>query len=181
MTIFDMTIDEEKGSRTVKLLYSRIVYELNQIDPRMKFRVTYDDGTFDADFTLPIGVQSYRISRGLQSVIKVKSSRLSVMYRFRWIKEPWSAGAKSFFEEIRRTHPRDLNELYPMHISPDTYWHQRTYNPGDKLDDSTVSEILKWGASLGIPSQNSPFGILEFSPEAVVKIADRVQKSLERR
>jgi hypothetical protein len=103
------------------------------------------------------------------------------MYRIRWIEEPCSDGAKSFFEEIRRTHPRDLNELYPMHVSPDTYWHQKIYNPGDKLDDSTVSEILKWGASLGIPAQNSPFGILEFSPEAVVKIADRVQKSLEKR
>ena len=55
MTNFDMTIDEEKGSRTVKLLYSRIVHELNQIDPRMKFRVTDDDGTFKADFTLPDG------------------------------------------------------------------------------------------------------------------------------
>lgn len=179
MTNFDMTIDEEKGSRTVKLLYSRIVHELNQIDPRMKFRVEDDDGTFQADFTLPISVETYRISRSLQSVIKVKSSRLSVMYRPRWIKEPWSTGAKSFFEEIRRTHPRDLNELYPMHISPDTYWHQIVYS--HRNDDSTVSEILKWGAGLGIPPQNSPFGILEFSPEAVVKIADRVQKSLERR
>lgn len=179
MTNFDMTIDEEKGSRTVKLLYSRIVHELNQIDPRMKFRVEDDDGTFQADFTLPISVETYRISRSLQSVIKVKSSRLSVMYRIRWIKEPWSAGAKSFFDEIRRTHPRDLNELYPMHISPDTYWHQIVYS--HRNDDSTVSEILKWGAGLGIPPQNSPFGILEFSPEAVVKIADRVQKSLERR
>lgn len=174
-----MTIDEEKGSRTVKLLYSRIVHELNQIDPRMKFRVEDDDGTFQADFTLPISVETYRISRSLQSVIKVKSSRLSVMYRPRWIKEPWSTGAKSFFEEIRRTHPRDLNELYPMHISPDTYWHQIVYS--HRNDNSAVSEILKWGASLGIPPQNSPFGILEFSPEAVVKIADRVQKSLERR
>lgn len=179
MTNFDMTIDEEKGSRTVKLLYSRIVHELNQIDPRMKFRVEDDDGTFQADFTLPISVETYRISRSLQSVIKVKSSSLSVMYRIRWIKEPWSAGAKSFFDEIRRTHPRDLNELYPMHISPDTYWHQIVYS--HRNDDSTVSEILKWGAGLGIPPQNSPFGILEFSPEAVVKIADRVQKSLERR
>lgn len=179
MTNFDMTIDEEKGSRTVKLLYSRIVHELNQIDPRMKFRVEDDDGTFQADFTLPISVETYRISRSLQSVIKVKSSRLSVMYRIRWIKEPWSAGAKSFFDEIRRTHPRDLNELYPMHISPDTYWHQIVYS--HRNDNSAVSEILKWGASLGIPPQNSPFGILEFSPEAVVKIADRVQKSLERR
>lgn len=181
MTNFDMTIDEEKGSRTVKLLYSRIVHELNQIDPRMKFSVVDDDGTFKADFTLPIGVPTYRTTGNLQSVIKVKSSRLSVMYRIRWIKEPWSTGAKSFFEEIRRTHPRDLNELYPMHISPTTYWHQNVYNPGNKLDDSTVSEILKWGARLGIPAQNSPFGILEFSPEAVVKIADRVQKSLEMR
>ena len=180
MTNFDMTIDEEKGIRTVKLLYSRIVHELNQIDTRMKFRVEHANGTFKADFTLPISVDTYRISRNLLSVIRVKSSRLSVMYRVRWIKEPWSTGAKSFFEEIRRTHPRDLNELYPMHISPDTYWHQKHYNPGDKLDDSTVSEILKWGAGLGIPPQNSPFGILEFSPEAVVKIADRVQKSLER-
>ena len=178
MNNFDMTIDEEKGSRTVKLLYSRIVYELNQIDPRMKFRVTDDDGTFKADFTLPICVETYRISRTLKSVIKVKSSRLCVMYSIRWIKEPWSTGAKSFFEEIRRTHPRDLNELYPMHVSPNTYWHQNHYNPGTKLDDSTVSEILKWGASLGIPAQNSPFGILEFSPEAVVKIADIVQKSM---
>ena len=176
-----MTIDEEKGSRTVKLLYSRIVHELNQIDPRMKFSVVDDDGTFKADFTLPIGVPTYRTTGNLQSVIKVKSSRLSVMYRIRWIKEPWSTGAKSFFEEIRRTHPRDLNELYPMHISPTTYWHQNVYNPGNKLDDSTVSEILKWGARLGIPAQNSQFGILEFSPEAVVKIADRVQKSLEMR
>lgn len=181
MTNFDMTIDEEKGSRTVKLLYSRIVHELNQIDPRMKFKVEDDDGTFKADFTLPDSVETYRLTRRLQSVIKVKSSRLSVMYRIRWIKEPWSTGAKSFFAEIRRTHPRDLNELYPMHISPNTYWHQKHYNPGDKLDDSAVSEILKWGASLGIPAQNSPFGILEFSPEAVVKIADRVQKSLEKR
>ena len=181
MTNFDMTIDEEKGSRTVKLLYSRIVHELNQIDPRMKFRVEDNDGTFKADFTLPMSVETYRISRSLQSVIKVKSSRLSVMYRIRWIKEPWSAGAKSFFEEIRKTHPRDLNELYPMHISPNTYWHQNHYNPGSPLDDSAVSEILKWGAGLGIPPQNSPFGILEFSPEAVVKIADRVQKSLEKR
>lgn len=181
MTNFDMTIDEEKGSRTVKLLYSRIVHELNQIDPRMKFRVTDDDGTFKADFTLPDSVETYRLTRNLQSVIKVKSSRLCVMYRIRWIKEPWSAGAKSFFEEIRKTHPRDLNELYPMHISPTTYWHQSSYNPGNAIDDSTVSEILKWGASIGIPPQNSPFGILQFSPEAVVKIADRVQKSLERR
>ena len=180
MTNFDMTIDEEKGRRTVKLLYSRIVHELNQIDPRMKFRVEHADGTFKADFLLPIGVQTYRISRSLQSVIKVQSSRLSVMYRDKWIKEPWSTGAKSFFAEIRRTHPRDLNELYPMHVSPaGGYWHQNTYNPGDKIDDSIVSDILKWGASLGIPPQNSPFGILEFSPEAVVKIADRVQKSLE--
>jgi hypothetical protein len=66
-----------------------------------------------------------------------------------------------------------------MHISPARYWHGNNYNPGDKLDDSIVSEILKWGASIGIPPQNSPFGILEFSPEAVVKIADRVQKTLE--
>ena len=109
MTNFDMTIDEDKGSRTVKLLYSRIVHELNQIDPRMKFRVTYDDGTFEADFTLPDSVETYRLTRSLQSVIKVKSSRLSVMYRINWIKEPWKAGVKSFFEEIRRTHPRDLN------------------------------------------------------------------------
>lgn len=181
MTNFDTTIDEEKGSRTVKLLYSRIVHELNQIDPRMKFSVVDDDGTFKADFTLPIGVPTYRTTGNLQSVIKVKSSRLSVMYRIRWIKEPWSTGAKSFFEEIRRTHPRDLNELYPMHISPTTYWHQNVYNPGNTLDDTTVSEILKWGAGLGIPPQNSPFGILQFSPEAVVKIADRVQKSLEMR
>lgn len=180
MNNFDMTIDEEKGIRTVKLLYSRIVHELNQIDPRMKFRVTDYDGTFEADFTLPISAETYRVSRTLQSVIKVKSSRLSVMYRINWIKEPWKAGAKSFFEGIRRTHPRDLNELYPMHISPDTYWHQN-YNPGSALKDYTVSEILKWGASLGIPPQISPFGILEFSPEAVVKIADRVQKSLEKR
>ena len=181
MTNFDMTIDEEKGIRTVKLLYSRIVHELNQIDPRMKFRVTDYDGTFEADFTLPDSVETYRIARSLQSVIKVKSSRLSVMYRIKWIEVPWSAGAKSFFEEIRRTHPRDLNELYLMHVSPNTYWHQKHYNPGDKIDDSTVHEILKWGASLGIPAQNSPFGILEFRPEAVVKIADRVQKSLEMR
>lgn len=180
MTNFDMTIDEEKGSRTVKLLYSRIVHELNQIDPRMKFRVTYDDGTFEADFTLPDNVETYRLTRSLHSVIKVKSSRLSVMYRINWIKEPWKAGAKSFFEEIRRTHPRDLNELYPMHIAPNTYLH-KNYNPGSALNDSIVSEILRWGASLGIPPQNSPFGILEFSPEAVVKIADRVQKSLEMR
>ena len=179
MTNFDMTIDEEKGSRKVKLLYSRIVYELNQIDPRMKFRVTDDDGTFKADFTLPIGVQTYRISHSLQSVIKVKSSRLSVMYRPRWIKEPWSRGAKSFFDEIRRTHPRDLNELYPMHVAPARYWHGNDYNPGDKIDDSIISDILEWGARLGIPPQNSPFGILEFSPEAVVKIADIVQKTLE--
>lgn len=181
MTNFDMTIDEEKGSRTVKLLYSRIVHELNQIDPRMKFRVTDDDGTFKADFTLPDGVETYRLSRKLLSVIKVKSSRLCVMYRVKWIKEPWSTGAKMFLDEIRRTHARDINELYPMHISPDTYWHQNEYNPGVKLDDSTVSEILKWGAGLGIPPQNTPFGILEFSPEAVVKIADRVQKTLETR
>lgn len=181
MTNFDMTIDEEKGSRTVKLLYSRIVHELNQIDPRMKFSVVDNDGTFKADFTLPIGVPTYRTTGHLQSVIKVKSSRLSVMYRITWIKEPWRTGAKSFFEEIRRTHPRDLNELYPMHISPTTYWHQNVYNPGNTLDDSTVSEILKWGAGLGIPAQNSPFGILEFSPEAVVKIADQVQKTLEMR
>jgi hypothetical protein len=181
MNNFDTTIDEEKGSRTVKLLYSRIVHELNQIDPRMKFRVEEDDGTFKADFTLPASVETYRLTRSLQSVIKVKSSRLCAMYRIPWIEEPWKTGAKSFFDEIRRTHPRDLNELYPMHISPDTYWHQNTYNPGNALDDSTVSEILKWGASLGIPAQNSPFGILEFSPEAVVKIADRVQKTLERR
>lgn len=181
MNDFEMTIDEEKGSRTVKLLYSRIVHELNQIDPRMKFSVVDNDGTFKADFTLPMSVETYRLTRNLQSVIKVKSSRLCVMYRPKWIKEPWSTGAKSFFEEIRKTHQRDLNELYPMHISPTTYWHQNTYNPGDTLDDSTVSEILKWGASLGIPPQNSPFGILKFSPEAVVKIADLVQKSLEKR
>lgn len=180
MNEIDTTIDVEKGRRTVKLLYSRIVHELNQIDLRMKFRVDGDDGTFKADFTLPAGVDTYRMSRNFLSVIKVKSSRLCVMYRINWIKEPWRAGAKSFFDEIRRTHPRDLNELYPMHISPNTFWHMNSYNPGDKLDDSTVSEILKWGASLGIPAQNSPFGILEFSPEAVVKIADRVQKTLER-
>ena len=181
MNDFEMTIDEEKGSRTVKLLYSRIVHELNQIDPRMKFSVVDNDGTFKADFTLPMSVETYRLTRNLQSVIKVKSSRLCVMYRPKWIKEPWSTGAKSFFEEIRKTHQRDLNELYPMHISPTTYWHQNTYNPGDTLDDSTVSEILKWGAGLGIPAQNSPFGILKFSPEAVVKIADRVQELLEKR
>ena len=180
MNNFYMTIDEVKGSRTVNLLYSRIVHELNQIDLRMKFRVTDYDGTFEADFNLPDSVETYRIARSLQSVIKVKSSRLSVMYRIKWIEVPWSAGAKSFFEEIRRTHPRDLNELYLMHVSPNTYLHQN-YNPGSALKDSTVSEILKWGASLGIPPQNSPFGILEFSPEAVVKIADRVQKSLEMR
>lgn len=181
MNDFDTTIDEVKGSRTVNLLYSRIVHELNQIDPRMKFRVRYVDGTFNADFTLPISVETFRLTRNLQSVIKVKSSRLCVMYRPRWIKEPWCNGAKSFFEEIRKTHTRDLNELYPMHISPTTYWHQNDYNPGDTLDASIVSEILKCGAGLGIPPQNSPFGILKFSPEAVVKIADRVQKSLEMR
>lgn len=181
MNSFDQTIDEVKGSRTVKLLYSRVVHELNQIDPRMKFRVEYEDGTFKADFTLPMSVETYRMSRTFESVIKVQSSRLCVMYRPRWIKEPWCNGAKSYFDEIRKTHPRDLNELYPMHISPDTYWHQRTYNPGDETDDKTVSEILKWAASLGIPPQNTPFGILQFSPEAVVKIADRVQKLLEKR
>lgn len=180
MNSFEMTIDEVKGSRTVKLLYSRIVHELNQIDPRMKFRVEFDDGTFKADFTLPMDVETFRLTRNLQSVIKVQSSRLCVMYRPRWIKEPWCDGAKSYFDEIRRTHLRDLNELYPMHISPTTYWHQNTYNPGDTLDSSIVSEILKWGAGLGIPPQNSQFGILEFSPAAVVKIADRVQKTLEK-
>lgn len=181
MNDFDTTIDEVKGSRTVKLLYSRIVHELNQIDPRMKFHVEDNDGTFKADFTLPDSAETYRLTRNLLSVIKVKSSRLCVMYHPKWIKEYWTDGAKSFFDEIRRTHPRDLNELYPMHISPTTYWHQNVYNPGNKLDDDTVSEILKWGASLGIPAQNSPFGILEFSPEAVVKIADQVQKTMERR
>ena len=181
MTNFDMTIDEEKGSRTVKLLYSRIVHELNQIDPRMKFRVYENDGTFKADFTLPDNVETYRLSHTLLSVIQVKSSRLCVMYHPRWIKEPWSTGAKSFFAEIRRTHPRDLNELYPMHVSPNTYWHQKEYNPGDEIDNLTVSEILKWGASLGVPAQNPPFGVLQFSPEAVVKIADRIQKTLERK
>ena len=181
MTNFDMTIDVEKGRRTVKLLYSRIVHELNQIDPRMKFRVEHANGTFKADFTLPDSVETYRMSRNLLSVIRVQSSRLSVMYIDKWIREPWSTGAKSFFEEIRRTHPRDLNELYPMHISPTTYWHMNNYSPGNSLDDSAVSEILKWGARIGIPAQNSPFVILEFSPEAVVKIADRVQKTLEMR
>ena len=175
-----MTIDEEKGSRTVKLLYSRIVHELNQIDPRMKFSVVDNDGTFKADFTLPMSVESFRLTRKLESVIRVKSSRLCMMYRPRLIKEPWSDDAKSFFDVIRKTRPRDLNELYPMHISPTTYWHQNTYNPGDTLDSSIVSEILKWGAGLGIPPQNSPFGILEFSPAAVVKITDRVQKTLEK-
>jgi hypothetical protein len=175
MNDFDTTIDIEKGSRTVKLLYSRIVHELNQIDSRMKFRVEGDDGTFRADFTL---MNTYLMSVKFESIIKIKSSRLSVMYRPRFIKEPWSDDAKRFFDEIRRTHPRDLNELYPMHISPTTYWHMNAYNPGDKLDDKIVSEILKWGASLGIPAQNAPFGILEFSPESVVKIADRVQKTL---
>ena len=181
MNDFDTTIDEVKGSRTVKLLYSHIVHELNRIDPRMKFSVVDNDGTFKADFTLPMSVETYRLTRHLESVIKVKSSRLCVMYRPRWIKEPWCDGAKSFFEEIRKTHSRDLNELYPMHISPTAYWHQNVYNPGNELDDRIVSDILKWGAGLGIPPQNSPFGILEFSPEAVVKIADRVQKSLEKR
>lgn len=181
MNDFDTTIDEVKGGRTVSLLYSRIAHELNQIDPRMKFRVGYVDGTFYADFTLSNDVETIRLTRNLKSVIKVKSSRLCVMYRDKWIKEPWRDGSKSFFNEIRRTHPRDLNELYPMHISPNTYWHQNTYNPGDELDDKTVSEILKWGAGLGIPPQNTPFGILQFSPEAVVKIADRVQNLLEKR
>jgi hypothetical protein len=176
-----MTIDEVKGTRTVNLLYSRIVHELNQIDLRMKFKIEDNDGTFKADFRGPEDMETYRLTRNLESVIKVKSSRLCVMYRINWIKEPWRDGAKSFFDEIRRTHPRVLNELYPMHVSPSTYWHQKVYNPGNELDDSEVSEILEWGASLGIPPQNTPFGILEFSPEAVVKIADRVQKSLERR
>lgn len=180
MTNSDLTIDEVKGTRTVNLLYSRIVHELNQIDPRMKFKVEDYDGTFKADFTLPESVETYRLTRNLQSVIKVKSSRLCVMYRVNWITEPWKAGAKSFFDEIRRTHPRDLNELYPMHVSPTTYWHQNAYNPGNTLDDGAVHEILKWGAALGIPAQNTPFGILEFSPEAVVKIADKVQQTLER-
>jgi hypothetical protein len=147
----------------------------------MKFRVEDDDGTFKADFTLPDGVETYRLSRRLLSVIKVKSSRLCVMYRSSWIKEPWRTGAKSFFDEIRRTHLRDLNELYPMHVSLNTYWHMNVYNPGNTIDDSIISEILKWGASLGIPAQNSAFGVLEFSPEAVVKIADKVQSILEPR
>ena len=177
----ELTIDEVKGNRTVNLLYSRIVHELNQIDPRMKFRIEYADSTFKADFTLPDNIETYRMTRSFRSVIKVKSSRLSVMYRPRWIKEPWSSGSKSFFDEIRRTHPRDLNELYPMHISPNTYWHQNVYNPGSELDDKAVSEILKWGACLGIPAQNQPFGILEFSPEAVVKIADYIQNQLRER
>ena len=174
----EMTIDEVKGSRTINVLYSRIVHELNQIDPRMKFRLEDNDGTFKADFTLPDSVETYRMTHNFRSVIKVKSSRLSVMYRPSWIKEPWKAGAKSFFDEIRRTHPRDLNELYPMHVSPTTYWHQNNYISGKTIYDQTISEILKWGASLGIPPQNTPFGILEFSPEAVVKIADYVQNQL---
>ena len=176
----ELTIEETKSDRRIQLLYSHIVYELNQIDPRMRFRLDGPEGIFKADFTgATVDMQTNRKIANLRTVIRVESSRLRVMYNPNFLKNPLSSGANSFFDEVRRTHIKDLNELYPMHVSQNTYWHTRTYQIGKSWDEQDIEDILEWGSSIGIKAQNTAYGILHFSPKAVIWIADKVQSTLE--
>lgn len=163
-------IDQIKGEKTVDMLMARIVHELNAIDSRFRFYMEARSGRFVADY--------YRLDLipTLKRAIQVESSRLSVMYRVTWIEKPYLPGAQSFFEEIRRTHPVDLNELTPMHIAPNIYWRRNTLKgSNEEAEEVDVSNSL--ANRLGIPLQNTAFGIWEFSPENLSKLGDYMDKS----
>ena len=158
-------IDLIKGEKTVDMLMARIVHELNEIDPRFRFYMESRSGMFVANY--------YHKRDVLSRAIKVGSSRLAVMYSSRWISEPYLAGARSFFEEVRRTHPVDLNELTPMHIAPNLYWRQNSSQ--EDAEEIEISNSL--AIKLGIPLQNTTFGIWKFSPENLKKLGDYMDLS----
>lgn len=165
-------IDRIKGEKTVDMLMARIVHELNAIDPRFRFYLEARSGVFVADYHHITGRVRETLPT-LRRAVKVESGRLAVMYEARWIDEPYLAGARSFFEEIRRTHPVDLNEMKPMHIAPDIYWRR---NSGSREDAEEIDISNSLAIKLGIPLQNTPFGIWEFSPENLKKLGDYIDK-----
>jgi len=171
-------IDQIKCEKTVDLLMARIIHELNAIDPRFKFYMEARSGVFVADYHHITG----RVRQSLPTLrrtVKVESSRLSVMYSPRWISEPYLAGAHSFFEEVRRTHPVDLNELTPMHIAPNIYWRLNSIK-GSQEDAEEIDISNSLAIKLGIPLQNTAFGIWEFSPENLKKLGDYMDMSFEK-
>jgi hypothetical protein len=169
-------IDRIKGEKTVDMLMARIVHELNEIDPRFKFYMEARSGVFVADYHHITGRVRETLPT-LRRAVKVESSRLSVMYEARWIDEPYLAGARSFFEEVRRTHPVDLNEMKPMHIAPDIYWRR---NSGSREDAEEIDTSNYLAIKLGIPLQNTPFGIWEFSPVNLKKLGDYTDMFFEK-
>lgn len=168
-------IDRIKGEKTVDMLMARIVHELNAIDPRFRFCMEARSGRFVADYHHITGRVRETLPT-LRRAVQVESSRLSVMYSPRWISEPYLAGARSFFEEVRRTHPADLNEMKPMHIAPDIYW-RRNSIIGSREDAEEIDTSNSLAIKLGIPLQNTAFGIWEFSPENLKKLGDYMDKS----
>jgi hypothetical protein len=101
------------------------------------------------------------------------------MYSPRWVSEPYLAGARSFFEEVRRTHPLDLNEMTPMHIAPNIYWRRNSITvPQEDAEEIDISNSL--AIKLGIPLQNTPFGIWEFSPENLKKLGNYMDLCFEK-
>jgi hypothetical protein len=169
-------IDRIKGEKTVDMLMARIAHELNAIDPRFRFYMEARSGVFVADYHHITGRVRETLPT-LRRAVKVESSRLSVMYKARWIDEPYLVGARSFFEEVRRTHPVDLNEMKPMHIAPDIYWRR---NSGSREDAEEIDASNSLAIKLGIPLQNTPFGIWEFSPENLKKLGDYIDMSFEK-
>jgi hypothetical protein len=169
-------IDRIKGEKTVDMLMARIAHELNAIDPRFRFYMEARSGVFVADYHHITGRVRETLPT-LRRAVKVESSRLSVMYGPKWISEPYLAGAHSFFEEVRRTHPVDLNEMKPMHIAPDIYWRR---NSGSREDAEEIDISNSLAIKLGIPLQNTAFGIWEFSQENLKKLGDYIDMSFEK-
>jgi len=173
----EKSIDQIKGEKTVDMLMARIVHELNAIDPRFRFYMESRSGVFVANYHRITGRVRETLPT-LRQALKVESSRLSAMFNPKWISNPHLPGARSFFDEIKRTHPEDLNELTPMHISPDIYWRRNTLR-GSKEDAEEIDESNSLANRLGIPLQNTAFGIWKFSPENLSKLGDYIEKSLE--
>lgn len=170
-------IDRIKGEKTVDMLMARIVHELNEIDPRFRFCMEARSGRFVADYHHITG-RVREVLPTLRRAVQVESSRLSVMYSPRWISEPYLSGARSFFEEVRRTHPDDLNELTPMHIAPNIYWRRNSVRVS-KEDAEEIDISNSLAIKLGISLQNTAFGIWEFSPENLKKLGDYIDRSFE--
>ena len=171
----EKSIDQIKGEKTVDVLMARIVHELNAIDPRFRFYMESRSGVFVADYHRITGRVRETLPT-LRRALKVESGRLSVMFSPRWISQPYLLGARSFFEEVRRTHPVDLNEMTPMHIAPNIYWRRNSIK-GSKEDAEEIDISNSLAIKLGIPLQNTTFGIWKFSPENLKKLGDYIDYS----